>query len=72
MGRVLLPSSLLSGLPHGNDYRGEEKESFLCGLLWHGKYHDLLVLIFLQIWDWGRVKPRASLSSGMDTRVVPR
>jgi len=48
----------LSGSAHGADYQGVEKESFLRGLLQHGKYRGLLVLIFLRIWDRGLVKPR--------------
>ncbi len=41
--QVLLSVSIA----HGNDYRGVQKKNFLCGLLWHGKYHVVLLLMFL-------------------------
>jgi len=43
--RVQVRASL-SGSAHGADYRGVEKETVLRGLLWHGQYRGLLVLIF--------------------------
>jgi len=57
VGRVQLPSSLRCAA-HGNNYRGEEKGSFLCGVLRHGEYHVMLVMIFFQNLGVGLGNPK--------------
>ncbi len=45
---VLVRVQVLSSVSvaHGDNYQGVEKEIFY-GLLWHGKYRVVLVLMFL-------------------------